>query len=74
MSYRPTNIGALILVNPKVAAETLYKQLEAHDANLTHAAKAMGVSASTLHRWLTKLANEGYGLHGRLEKIRGSVS
>lgn len=58
--FRYTEYGPLIQSDPGRASDQLRGELARHDFNQVKTAKAMGVPARTLVRWLAKVAGLGF--------------
>lgn len=55
MSYHPTDLGLRVLLEPGPATETILGALRAEGVNIRAAAKRLGVTERSLHRYLVKL-------------------
>lgn len=65
MPYRLTELGLLVLSKPEDAKKKILKAFKQNGANLPHAAKALGISLSSLNRHV-----ENLGIKKEVDAIR----
>jgi DNA-binding MarR family transcriptional regulator len=70
MAFRPTELGVLVMVNPKRARQLLLVEFKKHDGCVTALALAQGVYRSTVKRWVASLEGKGYPIRATIENMR----
>jgi transposase len=70
MSYRVTRIGADVVLAPERAALALLRLFERYGGNTGAVARCLGVSRSTVKRWLRALDAGGCPLRSQVASIR----
>jgi hypothetical protein len=55
VSYRPTRIGSLVVLEPREAVKQILQAYRDAGANMRDAAELIGVSERALHRYVIKL-------------------
>jgi DNA-binding MarR family transcriptional regulator len=73
MGYRKSRLGLMIQLDPKAASRTLIATFRRHHGSTTKAAKAHGVSMSTMKRWVASLEKAGYHVREAIEEFRARV-
>ena len=68
--YNRVPIGLLIELDPSKGYSKLLSALKRHDGNVSKVAKSIGVSRSTVKRWIARLERSGYKIRSEIDRLR----